>query len=1318
MVGDELVLTAMEVVGRGRWRWLLTDEDGAPLADHPVAVDETSTEMSAFTDFYRFLRWNAAPDRRVADAAAWVDRIGEWAGREVLGELLGQRMVKRAPTTVRVVLPVEAEHLALWPWELAWAQGRPLAWHRVSLVFETGAVSTVAKQPVRDALRMLAVFSLPTAQSALGLRRERYALTRLVRQLSGRWAVELQVLQYGATRERLAELVETGDGWDLVHLSGHGGVGELALEHSDGSPDPVTTDELVELLRPARRRVKLAVVSACESAAATTAETLRLLGATGPAEELEVQAKAEVAAGGVNAGLARGLAEELGCAVLAMRYPVADDFAIDLASELYKGLFRRKQSVDVALGQALPRAAGQASVTRPALSLGTPTLIGASAVGLKLPLPQARPAPDDLRMAEFPAEPERFVGRAGPMARASAVLAVDTPTVAVMFHGMAGAGKTTCAVELAYRHVDGFAAAVFWQAPTNPDLFNGALGSLASSLETQLAGYGLAIVDKISPVGRWERFLPQLAELAERNRLLIVLDNLETLLTPEGAWRDPRWGPLVDTLAGHRGESRLVLTSRTRPADLGPHQVLTLPVHALSRDETVLLARELPGLRALLHTDSPAERRHDDPNAYPARAETDRRLARRVLDLVQGHPKLLELADAAAVDPDALAVHLAVAGTAAHDRGLEAFFTHGDTTFDPEEFLDVLASWTSSTVATLPNPSRLLFQILCAVEERDRISYVLEDNWADLWRRMDRSSDPPAVAAALAPLVTAALVQTEPVGDVDDPLIGYRIHPGVAAVALSNADPEIRIAVDHELAVYWSVISQQAREQEGGEAGQAVVRAGLAGAPYLLRLAAYDQASTLLEYALYRDNSPAVVQAALPFLRRIAHDTGAPKDLGVLARALRTVDVVEAEQLLRGTLAMASERQNHRLASAASGELVTLLQVTGRLPEALKMANIHADHIRAASMGPWTRLSGQARRLRILVAQGKHEQVLTDLQPLLLEIDALPNHPTDTEQVDAWNVQETLLDIGREAALDSGLWEQSLAYSTAIHASQVRRNAGAHALAHSQFNSTLPLIRFDQIDGAEQILRGCHQAFIDFDDMPALAMVLSTQATLESRRRRHELAIELERTALRIKYLRPNPGDIAVSHHNLANYLHWVNDRQGACAHRIAAALIYQLTGQHEGTTLEALALDLHLLGSRTAPPTTLGELADIVDQVDGVFFAPLITRLCPDTATADTTIATLITTAPVNHQQLATRFDQWIAMVIAAARGDQKTVTALEPLLDQMASADDWAALAEAWRRILAGERGADTLTADLGEVHAAIVTRTLDALTGQEPA
>lgn len=162
----------------------------------------------------------------------------------------------------------------------------------------------------------------------------------------------------------------------------------------------------------------------------------------------------------------------------------------------------------------------------------------------------------------FPGEPRRFVGRAEVMAAAGSALAPDSGSTAVVFQGMAGVGKTTCAVELAYRHQRAFLALVFWSAPGEPDQFGDALRQLAVALEAHLADDGLVMVEEIAPLARLETFLPTLTTVFADAGLLLVLDNLDTLLTPDGQWRDRRWALLISALTGHQGSSRVILTSR------------------------------------------------------------------------------------------------------------------------------------------------------------------------------------------------------------------------------------------------------------------------------------------------------------------------------------------------------------------------------------------------------------------------------------------------------------------------------------------------------------------------------------------------------------------------------------------------------------------------------------------------------------------------------------------------------------------------------------------------------------------------------------
>ena len=294
-------------------------------------------------------------------------------------------------------------------------------------------------------------------------------------------------------------------------------------------------------------------------------------------------------------------------------------------------------------------------------------------------------------MERFPAEPERFVGRAGAMAAASAALAPGSGRTAVLLHGMAGAGKTACALELAYRHQDSFAAAAFWQAPTSDDEFGGALAEPGRGAGDPAGRVRVRDDRAHRPTAALAAFLPRLRSCWRTSGVLLVLDNLETLLTPGGAWRDPRLGAADRALTGHDGESRVILTSRIPPAGLGAG-VLALPVHALSLAEAVGAGPGAAEPARACCTPTPARSAPVDADAVAA----DRDRVRRVLQVVQGHPKLMELADAAAADPDRLDAQLAAAETAAGGQGAGGVLPRRrQPPWTPAQFLDALTAWTS-----------------------------------------------------------------------------------------------------------------------------------------------------------------------------------------------------------------------------------------------------------------------------------------------------------------------------------------------------------------------------------------------------------------------------------------------------------------------------------------------------------------------------------------------------------------------------------------------------------------------------------------------
>jgi hypothetical protein len=178
---DGLRLEVLDFDGLSRWRWRLTDAAGVFLADHQVELDTTAWQFEAFTDLYRYLRWNASPDHRLAHEEELVGRVGEWIGKQVLGPVA--TAMASAGRPVRLELPSEAALLGYLPWELAVVDGRTLAQHRVNVIVDQQPRRQRGKADPQERLRMLAVFSLPEDAGALNLRKERFELAQLVQEI-------------------------------------------------------------------------------------------------------------------------------------------------------------------------------------------------------------------------------------------------------------------------------------------------------------------------------------------------------------------------------------------------------------------------------------------------------------------------------------------------------------------------------------------------------------------------------------------------------------------------------------------------------------------------------------------------------------------------------------------------------------------------------------------------------------------------------------------------------------------------------------------------------------------------------------------------------------------------------------------------------------------------------------------------------------------------------------------------------------------------------------------------------------------------------
>jgi tetratricopeptide (TPR) repeat protein len=464
------------------------------------------------------------------------------------------------------------------------------------------------------------------------------------------------------------------------------------------------------------------------------------------------------------------------------------------------------------------------------------------------------------------------------------------------------------------------------------------------------------------------------------------------------------------------------------------------------------------------------------------------------------------------------------------------------------------------------------------------------------------------------------------------------------------------------------------------------------------------------------------MQAALPLLRRITEATRGSDDefatAGVLAAVLRYVDPEAAERQLRDLLNRAVAQQRFDFAIASAGTLVELLWRSGRLEEALTVADQKEDLSRRAGFGPWTQLQNRVQRLLVLGAMGRDKEVLDAIHKLGDQMAMLPEQSEQRELAMPWNAREFLFGTGREAALHLGRWQEALAFTAELVRSRQARGATKLEVARARFPDYGPLLSLGEPAKAERLLLACRELFEAERDFASLGKTLSALAEVEANRGHPREAIRLEQSALRYKYAVMDPEAIAISHHNLANNLGRAGDDPAVVlAHRLAAAYVFDQTGSGRlPTVLHALANDLAAAGDQPPLPGSFAELCTRAGEVMGVRLADLATGLPRRQASHDQALTEIVQAARTMREireqlkQLAPVIDA----VVAAARGGRQASADLEPVLAEQAKNPQSAALTPVLRRIVAGERGKD-LVQGLGPIDTAIITHTLQRLAGQ---
>jgi tetratricopeptide (TPR) repeat protein len=1276
-VSESIRLSVREPRGDQRWSWALTDAEGTLLATHDVSIDRGSTLATAFADPLLFVERGSEPGRRMESEIEHVHVLGDWIGKELLGAV-GEAILERAPVTVEVVVPPAIESLMYRPWELARVDGAALVLNGVSFVYVPEGQITNEVAPIGERLRILALFSLPAGERALTLRRERRALVKLVRDMAatGR-AVEIAVMQYGVTRDALARKAREQPGWDLLHVSGHGLAGGLLLEGPSGAPDLIDAKTLTDLLRPLHRSVKLTVLSTCDSWAPAAVENLRELDLDAQADDLVRAAAADQRSTNGTTALGKSILDALGCAVLGMRFPVDDMFAARLTNALYTRVLDVGEPLDVALRGALPAALeADDAFPPPLLSIGTPALFGAQAIGLELRAPDLTPdATVDATLApSLPDEPVRFVGRTRLLSDAGEALSASSDRSGVIFHGMVGIGKSASALELAHRHLATFSATAYWNAKEIAESPDAALADFAHRLDEQ---FGSLLDEDDLQIGRarsdddFDTALQKLTALLTRRRLLLVLDDMESLLTENGDWRTERWRRLFAAMTAPHCASRLVMTSRVLPADLDLTSPACLPVHPLSLAETALLAGELPEFSLRMHG-------ADDHN---------RAVARQVIAASGGHPELLELVDASILDHDEPR-----AGDRAADGDVSVVDGRSEST--PKQFFEELEAWISAAIDRLDPPSRFLLRLLVTLEPEDRVHRLLTRLWSVL------AKDHPAEVSndldeLLRRLDQAGLVDTES----SDGLIA--MFPGIINFVLTSEGRDESVVAT--MGIMWVAQADETSVKEVQLGlGEAFVASALRAVPYLLQLGQWEATSAILQRVAHRDRSPATLQLLLVYAEKLLAESDDPAAAQDLIDNLRTRAGADPdEDQLRSAVDAARAKSDPDALLGALGPLVTYLVFNEGAEEALQLCDEMEQAAADLDAGPWTHLDIEGRRLRAREVLGQHLQVLQQGRKLRERMATLPIEREANERDTPWGVRERVLATMRSAARTVGEIELETELADEYLASQRARGALTWDRAHAAMEQAGTLYAAGRYDEAEEVLDEAQASFSAFDDARHLAMIFDTRGAIAEARDESKVALGFSQTALRLAYSLSAPTEsfLASLHVNAGVHLAHLGEIEAAAAQFMGAALLCDVGKLSSPYGAAIRRMDKY--GTTDWRPVHFVALAKRVDQLPNSRFGALM-RDRYEKSYLDHRLTDHIYPQIKKFTSELRELEWWDPYMqdFLAAHAGREDAGALfaQGIAEQEGNAR-WQPLLAALRRLQDGERG-DDLTEDLDQV------------------
>ena len=245
--------------------------------------------------------------------------------------------------------------------------------------------------------------------------------------------------------------------------------------------------------------------------------------------------------------------------------------------------------------------------------------------------------------------------------------------------------------------------------------------------------------------------------------------------------------------------------------------------------------------------------------------------------------------------------------------------------------------------------------------------------------------------------------------------------------------------------------------------------------------------------------------------------------------------------------------------------------------------------------------------------------------------------------------------------------------------------------------------------------------FENAHDLQCLAIVLNSLAQVEHERGYGDVAIGLERDALRYFYAARDAMGAARVHENLGAEFSRRRQPGHALVHWLAVALIWALAGA-DGvkTAITWAANSLRTLGGDgAAMPIDLPDLGNRLADLVGADLQPLVRTLASDPAAAQEVFQELLTSTYEYALQIArlssslATWEPFMAAILAANSGNEQAAAILDAALARQKDSGQWTALVATLQRLRTGETGPGLLDG-LDKWDAAIAKHALDVCVG----